>query len=99
MQVEVLWASFFLFSNFKVTSVCPKLFISAAFKMEGKLERLTGNVRQTQEMKDIYLLSSTSFMHVKLHLKLIVGVSADKLRTVLRDTQKHLTILEVESLL
>lgn len=67
--------------------------------MESKLERLTGNVRQTQEMKDIYLLSSTSFMHVKLHLKLIVGVSEDKLRTVLRDTQKHLTILEVESLL
>lgn len=54
--------------------------------MEDKLERLTGNVRQTQEMKDIYLLSSTSFMHVKLQLKLIVGVSADKLRTVLRDT-------------
>lgn len=56
--------------------------------MEDKLERLTGNVRQTQEMKDIYLLSSTSFMHVKLQLKLIVGVSVDKLRTVLRDTQK-----------
>lgn len=45
--------------------------------MEGKLERLTGNVGQTQEMKDIYLPSSTSFMHVKLQLKLVVGVSAD----------------------
>lgn len=54
--------------------------------MEGKLERLTGNVPQTQEMKDIYLPSSTSSMHVKLQFKLIVGVSADKLRTVLRDT-------------
>lgn len=67
--------------------------------MEGKLERFTGNVGQTQEMKDIYLPSSTSFMHVKLQLKLVVGVSADNLRTVMRDTQKHLTILKVESLL